>query len=108
MRVLKTLYNILEYIILGLLSPIILIKRYIDNNSKDKVYKYIALYNNKKEIGYIKVNDKNIINKLLIMENKELISLSTNKYISYKYRNKFNEKQVIFFFSSINYLYEVL
>ena len=98
MKVIKVLYNILEYILLGLLSPIILIKRYIDNNTKDKVYKYIALSNNKKEIGYIKVNDKNIIEKLLIMENKELISLSTNKYLSYKYRNiKLNEKQLIFF-----------
>lgn len=98
MKVIKVLYNILEYIVLGLLSPIILIKRYIDNNTKDKVYKYIALSNKKREIGYIKTNDKSMIEKLLIMENKELISITTNKYISYKYRNiKLNEKQVIFF-----------
>ena len=86
--------NVLKTFCTGLISPYILLKKYIDKSTKDvSVYKYTAITNdNKKETDYLCINE-NIINNFLVTENKKLVKIKTNKLIKYKYR-KLNKKQI--------------
>lgn len=98
--------KIFKYLYTGLISPYLLIRKYIDNSIKDvNVYKYTALNNNKKETDYLCINE-NIINNFLITENKELISIKTNNLIKYRFRNlnkKFlSDKELVYFLININ------
>ena len=98
--------KILKYIYTGLISPYLLIKKYIDNSIKDVcVYKYKALNNKKIETDYLPIN-KNIINNFLITENKQLISIKTNIFIKYRYRflneKSLTDKELVYFLININ------
>lgn len=100
MKILKILYK-------GLISPYLLIKKYIDNSIKDvNVYKYTAINSdNTKESDYLFINE-NIINNFLVTENKKLVSIKTNKYIKYKYRylnkREISDKELVYFLTQVN------
>lgn len=98
--------NILKYLYTGLISPYLLIRDYIDKCTKDvSVYKIIYIINGKKEIDYLSINE-NIINNFLITENKQLISIKTNKLIKYRYRylnkKQISDKELVYFLVNIN------
>lgn len=98
--------KIFKYLYTGLISPYLLIKKYIDNSIKDvNVYKYTALNNNKKETDYLCINE-NIINNFLITENKQLFSIKTNNLIKYRFRNLnkkvLSDKELVYFLININ------
>ena len=90
-----------------IISPYTLFKRYIDNSTKDvDAYKYSALNSDgTRDTDYICIKEK-IINNFFIMENKELISIKTNKYIKYKYRNinkiPISNKELLYFLVQLN------
>ena len=100
MKLFKILYK-------GLISPYLLIKKYIDNSIKNvNVYKYTAINNdNTKESDYLCIN-KNIINNFLVTENKKLVRVKTNKYIKYKFRylnkKEISSKELVYFLVQVN------
>ncbi len=100
MKILKKLFEIL-------ISPYTLLKRYINNSTRDiSAYKYTAINSDgTKDTDYLCIKEK-IINNFFIMENKELISIKTNKFIKYKYRNinkvPISNKELLYFLVQLN------
>lgn len=90
-----------------IISPYTLFKRYIDNSTKDvDAYKYKAINSDgTTDTDYLCINEK-IINNFFIMENKKLVSIKTNKYIKYKYRNinkvPISNKELLYFLVQLN------
>ena len=96
-------YKTFKYIILGIISPYIILKRYINNKTNNiKIWQYQAITNdNKEEIDYIKADSREMVENLLITENKKIVSIKSNKRICYLYRHiadkKLNKKELVFF-----------
>ena len=100
MKIFKKLLEII-------LSPYSLFKRYIDNCTRGvSAYKYKAINSDgTTDTDYLCINEK-IINNFFIMENKKLVSIKTNKYIKYKYRNinrvPISNKELVYFLVQLN------
>ena len=111
LRILKKIYHciyqFLRYIFLGLIAPYILIRNYIEDKVVDvKIYKYTALdCNNSMEIGYVKAENKELIKKILVAENKKLLRAKTNNIIKFRNRHIFDKeiskKNLVFFLVQI-------
>lgn len=99
--------KILKKICRILITPYLLIKSYINKSTDNvNVYKYTALTKeDKKETDYLCINE-NIVNNFFIMENKKLISLKTNNFIKYRFRNinkkEINKKELVYFLVQLN------
>ena len=99
--------KLFKIIFKGLMSPYFLIKKYFDNSINGvNVYKYTCVTSdNKKETDYLFVKE-NIINNFLITENKKLISINTNKFIKFRFRDinkkQIKDKELVYFLVHIN------
>ena len=99
--------KILKKICRILITPYLLLKSYINKSiASVTVYKYTALTKeDKKETDYLCINE-NIVNNFFIMENKQLISLKTNNFIKYRFRNinkkEINKKELVYFLVQLN------
>ncbi len=99
--------KIIKKILKLLITPYLLIKRYIDNCINGvSVYKYVAINKDgRKEVDYLCINE-NIINNFFLLENKKLINIKTNRFIMYRFRNinkkRLSNKELVYFLVQLN------